>query len=76
MYANITTGGRMVVPSEVRRKLGLKEGVRVHIDVNKQTHKIILTPVTREYIRGQCGKYKGKGLLKALTVGKKRSKNI
>ncbi|TAM43707.1 MAG: hypothetical protein EPN55_12920 [Gammaproteobacteria bacterium] len=76
MYANITTRGRMVVPSEVRRKLGLKEGVRVHMDVNEKTHKIILTPVTREYIRGQCGKYKGKGLLKALTVEKKCSKNI
>jgi AbrB family looped-hinge helix DNA binding protein len=66
----------MVVPSEVRRKLGLKEGVRLHMDVNEQTRKIILTPVTREYIRGQCGKYKGKGLLKALAVEKRRSKNI
>lgn len=76
MHVYMTTKGRMIIPSEIRREFGLKGGVRIHVNVDERTHKIILTPVTREYIRSQCGKYKGRGLLKALAVEKRRSKNI
>ncbi|MEK7815406.1 MAG: AbrB/MazE/SpoVT family DNA-binding domain-containing protein [Pseudomonadota bacterium] len=76
MHANITTKGRIVIPSEIRRKFGLKEGVRIRVNIDERTHKIILTPITREYIQSLRGKYKGRGLLKALAAEKKRSKNI
>ena len=36
--------------------------------------QIILTPITRAYIHGLRGKYKGKGLLKALMAEKQREK--
>lgn len=75
MHAYMTTKGRIVIPLEIRRKFGLKEGVRVQVGMDELTHKIILTPVTREHIRRQCGKYKGKRLLEALAVEKNRSKN-
>ena len=68
--------GRIVIPSEIRRQFRMRDGARVRIDVDEQTRRIILTPVTREYIHGQRGKYKGKRLLKALAVEKQRSKNI
>jgi hypothetical protein len=42
-------------------------------DVNK---RLILTPVTREYIHSLRGKYKGKGLMKALMAEKNREKEL
>lgn len=72
----MTAKGQIVIPSKVRRKFGLKEGVRVQVDMDEQTHKIILTPITREYIQSLRGKYKGKGLLKALAAEKKREKEL
>lgn len=76
MHAYMNAKGRIVIPSEIRRQFRMRDGTRVRIDVDEQTRRIILIPVTHEYICGQCGKYKGKGLLKALAVEKKRSKNI
>jgi len=72
----MTVKGQIVIPSKVRRQFGLKEGVRVQVEVDEQTHKIILTPITREYIQSLRGKYKGKGLLKALAADKKREKEL
>ena len=76
MDTYMTVKGQIVIPSKVRRKFGLKEGVRVQVDVDEQSHKIILTPITREYIQSLRGKYKGKGLLKALAAEKKREKKL
>ena len=46
------------------------------MDVDEQNCKIVLTPITREYIQGLRGKYRGKGLLKSLVAGKKHEKEI
>lgn len=73
MHANITTKGRIVIPSEIRREFRIREGTRVWIDVDEQTHRIILIPITRKYVQSLCGKYKGKGLLRALVAEKKRA---
>ncbi len=69
-----TSKGQIVIPSTVRRKLGIREGTRIQIEVNEDTKRIILTPITREYIRSLRGKYKGRGLLKALMAEKEREK--
>ena len=71
-----TSKGQVVIPSKIRRKLGIKEGTYLQIDVDEETKKIILTPVTREYIHSLRGKYKGKGLMKALMTEKKREKEL
>lgn len=76
METYLTVKGQIVIPSKVRRKLGMKEGTRVQVDVDETTHRIILTPITREYVEGLRGKYKGKGLLKALAAEKKRERDI
>jgi AbrB family looped-hinge helix DNA binding protein len=65
-----TSKGQVVIPSKVRRKLGIKEGTYIQIDVDESKNQIILTPVTREYIHSLRGKYKGKGLMKALMAEK------
>lgn len=71
----ITVKGRILIPAKVRRLLGIKEGTRIQVDVDEQTRRVILTPITHEYIQSLRGKYKGKGLLKALAVEKNRAKN-
>jgi AbrB family looped-hinge helix DNA binding protein len=76
MDTYMTVKGQIVIPSKVRRKLGMKEGTRIQVDVDEQAHKIVLTPITREYIQSLRGKYKGKGLLKALAAEKKREKEL
>ena len=76
METYLTVKGQIVIPSKVRRRLGMKEGTRIQIDVDEQTHKIVLTPITHEYIQSMRGQYKGKGLLKALAAEKKRERDI
>jgi AbrB family looped-hinge helix DNA binding protein len=71
-----TSKGQVVIPSKIRKQLGIKDGTYLQIDVNAATRQIILTPVTREYVRSLRGKYKGKGLMKALMAEKKREKEL
>ena len=74
METVVTSKGRVVIPSKIRRKLGVKEGTYLQIDVDELTKKIILTPITREYVHSLRGKYKGKGLTKALMAEKQQEK--
>ena len=61
MESYMTVKGQIVIPSKIRRKFELKEGTRVQVDVDQEAHRIILTPVTRDYIQNLRGKYKDKG---------------
>src|SRR6266540_1194556 len=76
MESYMTVKGQIVIPSKIRRKFGIKEGTRIQVEVDEQAHRIILTPVTRDYIQNLRGKYKGKGLLAALAAEKKREKDL
>lgn len=69
-----TSKGQVVIPSKIRRQLGIKEGTRIQIDVDEVNKRIILTPVTREYVHSLRGKYKGKGLMQALIAEKEQEK--
>ena len=68
--------GQIVIPSKIRRQFGIKEGTRVQVEVDEQAHRIILTPVTADYIQNLRGKYKGKRLLAALAAEKKREREL
>jgi AbrB family looped-hinge helix DNA binding protein len=76
METTATTKGQIVIPSSIRRKFGIKEGTRIQIEVNEKTGQIILRPITREYIHSLRGKFRGKGLLKALEAEKKREREF
>jgi AbrB family looped-hinge helix DNA binding protein len=76
METIVTSKGQVVIPSKIRRQLGVKEGTHLQIDVDESTKKIILTPITREYVHSLRGKYKGKGLLEALMADKQREKDF
>jgi len=71
-----TVKGQIVIPSSVRRKLSIKPGTRIEIEVDEEHQRIILTPITREYVHSLRGKYKGKGLLKALMAEKKHEREL
>ena len=76
METYATVKGQVVIPVSVRRKLAIKEGTRIQIEVNEEARQIILTPITREYIHSLRGKFKGKGLLKALMAEKQREREL
>ena len=61
-----TTKGQIVIPAAMRRKLGIKEGTRILLELDEQAGQIVLKPVTRESISKLRGKYRGAGILKAL----------
>lgn len=71
-----TSKGQVVIPSKIRKQLGIKDGTYLQIDVNAVTKQIILTPVTREFVQSLRGKYKGRGLMKALMAEKKREREL
>ena len=69
-----TSKGRITIPSSLRRKLGIKPGTRIWIEADESSHRIILTPITRAYVHSLRGRYRGRGLLKALLVEKNRER--
>ena len=76
METTATSKGQIVIPSSVRRKLGIKEGTRIQIELKEDANEIILKPITREYIHSLRGRFKGKGLLKALMAEKKKEREL
>jgi len=75
METYATVKGQIVIPSSVRRKLGIKEGTRIQIQVDEQNQRIILTPITREYIHSLRGSLKGGGALKILEEERRKERN-
>ena len=51
--ATMTTKGQIVVPARLRRRYGLKPGVKVHFI--ERDNEILFQPVTRETIRSVHG---------------------
>ncbi|NCO33912.1 MAG: AbrB/MazE/SpoVT family DNA-binding domain-containing protein [Armatimonadetes bacterium] len=76
METTATVKGQIVIPSSLRRKFGIKEGTRIQIAADEKNQRIILTPITREYVHSLRGTYKGKGLVKALMAEKQREREL
>jgi len=67
METVINSKGQVIIPSNALKQLGIKDGAFLQIDVDVQTRQIIITPLR--------GKYKGKGLMKALMLDKQHEKD-
>jgi len=74
METTATTKGQVVIPSSVRRKLGIKAGTRIQVEVDEGKAQIILTPITREYIHSLRGKFRGAGLIEELEASRSRDR--
>lgn len=68
--------GQVIIPAAIRRKLSIKKGTRFQIELDERSKKIVLTPITREFIHTLRGKYRGRGLLKALAAEKKVERDL
>jgi AbrB family looped-hinge helix DNA binding protein len=76
MQTSITSKGQIVIPSAVRRRFGIKQGTQFALEIDEAGKRIILTPITTEYIEKQRGRFRGKNLLKSLAAEKKREREL
>ena len=76
METTVTSKGQIVIPSSIRRKLSIKEGTRIQIELDEKAKEIILKPITRDYVHSLRGKFRGKGLMKTLMAEKKREREF
>ncbi len=72
MEARTTIKGQIVIPVALRRKFNIKAGTRLAI--YEENGRIILEPVTREYIKRLRGSLKGSGAMQVLIDERKRDR--
>ena len=53
----VTSKGQLVIPARLRRRLGIKKGTRVAF--TQDDGRLIVQPVTWEFIRGLRGSLRG-----------------
>ena len=71
----VTTKGQLVIPARLRRRFGIKKGTRVTFV--EDAGRIIVQPVTREFIRGLRGSLQGEpSALAALLEERKRERPL
>ena len=71
----VTTKGQLVIPARLRRRFGIKKGTMVTF--MEDGGRIILQPVTREFIRGLRGSLKvGPSALAALLEERQREREL
>ncbi len=76
MDIKVNSRGQVTIPIELRRKLGITPGTHIAIKVDEDNRRIVLTPITREYVHSLRGKYKGWGLLKTLIAEREREREL
>ncbi|MGA8221107.1 MAG: AbrB/MazE/SpoVT family DNA-binding domain-containing protein [Candidatus Acidiferrales bacterium] len=73
--AKVTTKGQLVIPSKLRRRYGIRQGTQV-VFVEEE-HRLILQPLTPEFIRQLRGSLKGEpSALKLLLEDRKRDRHL
>jgi AbrB family looped-hinge helix DNA binding protein len=70
----VTTKGQLVIPSKLRRKYGIREGTQVAFV--EEENRLILQPLTREFIRSLRGALKGGSGLDILLEERKRDREL
>ena len=72
MTSTTTVKGQVVIPVVLRRKFGIKPGTRVSF--YDDGGRIVLQPVTKDYIRSVRGRLKGSGVLQFLMEERRRER--
>ena len=60
MVTTATSKGQIVIPSTVRKKMGIKKGTQIIISTDDSEHTIILRPITGNAVRKFRGIFKMK----------------
>ncbi len=73
--STVTSKGQLVIPARLRRRFGIKKGTL--ISFIEDDGRIIVQPVTREFIRGLRGSLKGEpSALDVLLEDRKRERAL
>lgn len=73
--ATVTTKGQLVIPARLRRRLGIRKGTLVSF--TEENGRLLLQPVTPEFIRSLRGSLKGEpSLLRVLLEERKREREL
>jgi AbrB family looped-hinge helix DNA binding protein len=59
-YSRVSTKGQVVIPAELREKLGLRSGTRIALQL--EGNAILLQPITEDFIDSIPGSLKGPSL--------------
>ena len=68
----VTVKGQIVIPIEIRQKIGIRKGTRVFLE--EKNGDIIVHPSTPEFYDRHFGMLKGSGLTKALMEERRQEK--
>ena len=74
MHTKATVKGQVLIPAPLRHKYGIKKGTRIAITEEKG--RIILEPITPDYIRSLKGILKGTGALEELMADRRRERDL
>ena len=68
----VTVKGQIVIPVEIRRKIGIRQGTKVFLE--EKNGDIIVHPATTDFYERACGILKGGGLTKMLLAERQKEK--
>ena len=74
MHTRATVKGQVLIPVALRRKYGIQKGTR--ISITEEKGRIILEPITRDYIHSLKGILKGTGALEELMADRRRERDL
>ena len=73
--STVTQKGQIVIPSKLRRKLGIRKGTQIAFI--EEDERLLLQPLTAEYVKSLRGALKGgRSPLKTLFEERKRDRKL
>jgi AbrB family looped-hinge helix DNA binding protein len=73
--STVTQKGQIVIPSKLRRKLGIRQGTQIAFI--EEDERLVLQPLTAEYVKSLRGALKGgRSPLKTLFDERKRDRKL
>ena len=73
MHTRATVKGQVLIPVALRRKYGIKKGTR--ISITEEKGRIVLEPITPDFIHSLMGSLKGTGALEELMADRRRERD-
>ncbi|MDP2999465.1 MAG: AbrB/MazE/SpoVT family DNA-binding domain-containing protein [Bryobacterales bacterium] len=74
MHTRATVKGQVLIPVALRRKYGITKGTR--ISITEEKGRIVLQPITRDFIHSLMGSLKGTGALEELMADRRRERDL
>jgi len=69
MQSVVTVKGQVVIPAQIRKRLGVKKGTRLQVE--ERDGSIVMHPINREYFERMAGILKGPLATKVLEESRK-----